>query len=84
LFHLGVLASTLAGYIAQVRLSLRASTMVRVEGVLREFACWLVGNVPEVACVAGLRRRHIETYKLHLAGRPAIGPRRETVQDQPG
>ena len=76
------LASTLAGYIAQVRLSLRASTMVRVEGVLREFACWLAGNAPEVACVAGLRRRHIENYKLHLAS-PAIGPRRETVQDQP-
>jgi len=65
------LASTLAGYIAQVRLSLRASTMVRVEGVLREFACWLAGNAPEVTCVAGLRRRHIEAYKLHLAGRPS-------------
>ena len=65
------LASTLAGYIAQVRLSLRASTMVRVEGVLREFACWLAGNAPEVACVADLRRRHIENYKLHLATRPS-------------
>ena len=65
------LASTLAGYIAQVSLSLRASTMVRVEGVLREFACWLAGNAPEVACVAGLRRRHIEAYKLHLAARPS-------------
>ena len=32
------LAATLTGYIAQMRLSLRASTMVRVEGVLREFA----------------------------------------------
>ena len=66
-----LLASTLTGYIAQVRLSLRASTMVRVEGVLREFACWLAGNAPEVACVADLRRRHIENYKLHLAGRPS-------------
>ena len=64
------LASTLAGYIAQVRLSLRASTMAGVEGVLREFACWLAGNAPEVGCVGGLRRRHIENYKLHLAGRP--------------
>ncbi len=65
------LASTLAGYIAQVRLSLRASTMVRVEGVLREFACWLAVSAPEVACVADLRRRHIKAYKLHLAGRPS-------------
>ena len=65
------LAATLAGYIAQVRLSLRASTMVRVEGVLREFACWLAASAPEVGCVADLRRRHIEAYKLHLAGRPS-------------
>jgi integrase/recombinase XerD len=65
------LASTLTGYIAQVRLSLRPSTMVRVEGVLREFARWLADNAPEVACVADLRRRHIEDYKLHLAARPS-------------
>ena len=65
------LATTLTGYIAQVRLSLRASTMVRVEGVLREFACWLAANAPEVASVADLRRRHIEAYKLHLAARPS-------------
>ena len=66
-----LLASTLTGYIVQVSLSLRASTMVRVEGALREFACWLAGNAPEVGCVADLRRRHIEAYKLHLAGRPS-------------
>jgi integrase len=65
------LASTLTGYIAQVRLSLRASTMVRVEGVLREFASWLATNAPEVACVGDLRRPHIEAYKLHLAARPS-------------
>ena len=45
--------------------------MVRVEGVLREFACWLAGNAPEVGRVADLRRRHIEAYKLHLAGLPS-------------
>ena len=66
-----LLAATLTGYIAQVRLSLRASTMVRVEGVLREFACWLAVRAPEVGCVADLRRRHIEAYKLHLAARPS-------------
>src|SRR5918996_4140569 len=32
-------------------------------GVLREFACWLAANAPEVACVADLRRHHIEAYK---------------------
>ncbi len=65
------LASTLQGYIAQVRLSLRPSTMVGVEGVLREFACFLVTKAPEVASVADLRCRHIEAYKLHLAARPS-------------
>ena len=65
------LASTLTGYIAQVRLSLRPSTMVRVEGVLREFASWLAANAAEVERVADLRRHHIESYKLHLAARPS-------------
>ena len=39
--------------------------------MLREFACWLTANAPEVARVADLRRAHIEAYKLHLAGRPS-------------
>jgi integrase len=65
------LAATLTGYIAQTRLSLRPATMVRVEGVLREFACWLTLNAPDVGCVADLRRPHIEAYKLHLATRPS-------------
>ncbi|SON61741.1 hypothetical protein MSIMFI_03259 [Mycobacterium simulans] len=34
--------------------------MVRVEGVLREFAGWLAVNAPEVLCVADLRRAHTE------------------------
>jgi integrase len=65
------LAATLMGYIDQVRLSLRPSTMVRVEGVLREFASWLAAHAPEVGCVADLRRPQIEAYKLHLAARPS-------------
>ncbi len=65
------LASTLCGYIDQVRLSLRPATMARVEGVLREFAGWLSLNAPEVACVADLRRPHIEAFKLYLVARPA-------------
>jgi integrase len=65
------LAATLLDYIAQTRLSLRPATMVRVEGVLREFACWLATHAPEVTSVASLRRPHIEAYKLHLASRPS-------------
>ena len=65
------LAATLLDYIAQTRLSLRPGTMVRIEGVLREFACWLAASAPEVTGVADLRRSHIEAYKLHLASRPS-------------
>jgi integrase len=65
------LAATLTGYIAQTRLSLRASTMVRVEGALRELACWVGEHAPELGCVADLRRCHIEQFKLHLASRPS-------------
>jgi integrase len=65
------LRQTLQSYIEQMRLSLRPATMVRVEAVLREFASWLMTDVPEVAAVADLRREHIERYKRHLAGRPA-------------
>ena len=65
------LATTLRDYIAQVRLSLRPATMVRVEGVLREFACWVAAHAPDVGAVADLRRPHIESYKIHLAARPS-------------
>jgi integrase len=54
-----------------MRLSLRASTMVRVEAVLREFALWLAAEAPEVRAVADLRRAHIERYKRRLAERPS-------------
>lgn len=64
-----VLGATLHGYVEQMRVSLRPSTMVRTEAVLREFACWLATNADEVTCVADLHRRHIEAYKLHLAVR---------------
>jgi integrase len=70
-----LLASTLCGYIEQMRLSLRPSTMVRTEAILREFACWLAHNAPEVTAVAELRRSHIEGYKLHLAVRQSADGR---------
>lgn len=63
------LAETLQGYIEQIRVSLRPSTMVGTEGTFRQFALWMATKFPEVRCVADLRRRHIEAYKLHLATR---------------
>lgn len=77
------LAATLQGYIEQMRLSLRASTMVRVEGVVREFAGWLAVEAPEVGAVADLRRAHIERLQAPPR-RPALGPRRQADQDDAG
>jgi hypothetical protein len=65
------MASTLLGYVEQTRLSLRPATMVRIEGVLREFALFTAEQDPGVRRVADLQRRHVEAYKLHLAARPS-------------
>ena len=77
------LAATLTGYIAQTRLSLRPSTMVRVEGVLREFAGWLALQRPR----RRLRRRSAPQPHRGLQaapGHPPLGARRHADQDQPG
>jgi integrase len=64
------LAETLRGYIEQMRVILRPSSIPHVEGTLREFALWLGGQAPEVKAISDLRRSHIERYKRHLAQRP--------------
>jgi integrase len=65
------LTRTLQAYIEQVRVSLRPSTVESIERALREFITFLSATAPEVNCVADLRRRHIEGFKLHLARRPS-------------
>ncbi|MGO9974929.1 MAG: tyrosine-type recombinase/integrase [Solirubrobacteraceae bacterium] len=64
------LAATLEGYLEQMRLALRPSSMFHVERALREFALWLTAQEPTVGAVADLRRAQIERYKRHLAERP--------------
>ena len=64
------LADTLQGYVEQMRVTLRLSSIPHVEGTLREFALWLTDQAPEVQAVRDLRRSHIERYKRHLAERP--------------
>jgi len=71
------LAATLRGYLDQVSLTLRPSTVSAAESTLREFACFLADHTPEVACVGDLRRCHIEAYKLHIATRPTARPGRD-------
>lgn len=64
------LAMTLQGYVEQMSLSLRPSTVPHIERVLRSFALWLTENAPRVKAVADVRREHIERYKRYLAERP--------------
>ncbi|MGH8874087.1 MAG: tyrosine-type recombinase/integrase [Acidimicrobiia bacterium] len=70
------LGQTLLGYLDQVRVSLRPSTVVGIEAALREFACFLASGAPEVGCVADIRRHHIEAYKTRLSTRTTVGSSR--------
>ena len=78
------LAASLQGYVEQMRLSLRASSMFHIERVLRQFALWLTTHAPEVTAVADLRRAHIERYKRHLAERPNTRGRRSSKRSLAG
>ncbi|NNM96381.1 MAG: tyrosine-type recombinase/integrase [Candidatus Dormibacteraeota bacterium] len=66
-------AATAQRYLDQIMLSLRPSTVGDAERSLRELACFLAREAPEVAGVADIDRGHIEAYKLWLAGRPRSG-----------
>ncbi|MDQ2845578.1 MAG: site-specific integrase [Actinomycetota bacterium] len=66
------LAHALLGYLDQIMVSLRPSTVARAETILREFAGFVTDTDPAVARVGDLRRAHIEAYKLHLNQRPSI------------
>jgi site-specific recombinase XerD len=66
------LAETLQGYVEQMRVTLRPSSMPHIERTLREFALWLRDQAPEVTAVRDLRRAHIERYKRHLAQKPNL------------
>jgi len=70
------LAGTLLGYLDQVGVSLRPSTVIGAEAVLREFVCFLGRQAPEVGCVADIRRAHIEAYKSYLSNRMSVGSSR--------
>jgi len=66
------LAGTLEGYVEQMRVTLRPSSVLHVERTLREFALWITDQAPEVRAVRDLRRAHIERYKRHVAQKPNL------------
>jgi hypothetical protein len=50
----------LQGYVEQMRVTLRPSSIPHVEGTLRKFALWIRDHAPEVKAVRDLRRSRIE------------------------
>jgi integrase len=66
------LVETIDDYLAQISLSLRASSVKCARGVLGRFARFLAEAHPEVVGAADIARPHIESYKAWLARRPGL------------
>jgi integrase len=68
--HAPRLAATARRYLAQLAVSLRASSVAIVDTTLRQLAGLLVDAHPEVTGFADIRREHIEGYKTWMVTRP--------------
>ena len=65
-----VLAATMLRYLDQIALSLRPTSVVSAEGILRRFAGYLTSNYPEIEGLVDVERAHIEAFKRYLPTRP--------------
>ena len=59
-----VLAATLQRYLAQLALSLRHGSLVKADGILREFAGYLTEHT-DVVRLVDVERHHVEAFKRH-------------------
>lgn len=66
----GQLTVTIERYLAQISVSLRATSVASAAGVLGRFVECLAEHHPEVVGAVDIGRVHIETYKLWVAARP--------------
>jgi integrase len=64
-----VLAATMLRYLDQIALSLRPSSVVAANGMLRQFAGFLTTEFPEIGGLVDVDRLHIEAFKRHLGTR---------------
>ena len=69
------LEATIARYLAQIALSLRATSVDKARLVLSQFAAHLADEHPEVIGAADIGRAQIESYKGFIATGPARGER---------
>jgi integrase len=67
------LSDTIEGYLGQLSLSLRPQSVVSFTSDLRIFTAFLADNHPEVRTAGDLERRHVESFKIHMA--TAGGPK---------
>jgi len=67
------LSGTIEAYLGQLSLSLRPNSVVSFTSDLKIFAAFLADNHPEVRAAGDLERRHIESFKSHMAA--AGGPK---------
>ncbi len=63
------LEETIEDYLAQISLSLRASSVYSARGVLRRFAGFMAEHHPDAVGAAGIGRPQVESYKAWLAAR---------------
>jgi len=63
------LAATARRYLDQISLSLRASSVVVADGMLRQFAGYLIAEHPDVSSFGEVGRAVIEGYRRSLAAR---------------
>lgn len=63
------LAGTMLRYLDQVALSLRPSSVTAANGILREFAGFLIIEFPEIGGLVDVERHHVEGFKRHLGTR---------------
>jgi len=64
-----VLAGTMLRYLDQVAVSLRPSSVVAANGILREFAGFLTTEFADINGLADVDRHHVEAFKRHLGTR---------------
>ena len=63
-------ALTMLAYLEQMRVSARPATVKALETDLRTFALFVVGHDPDLRCVAGIGRSHVEAFKFWQRAQP--------------
>ncbi len=64
-----MLVATLRRYLAQIAVSMRPGIVALIDTSVRHFAVYLTEHHPDLAGLAGVRRTHIEGFKMFLAGK---------------